>query len=132
MFLNLSSDQFKDFHPQNAPWDFICEIDPPIFLGGRLSVALVDIRWNEDVNENTIHELYVYCDLVDDVNFIDTKFKPVIGIIDQQGKVLLPMYFPVTRDYIHQIRVYIRKRDGKLPTLSSTRLRCTLELKSEP
>ena len=133
MYFFISSKMSKIYHPQNIPWDFTTEILPPMFVQGRHEVGLVDISWNKAVDTLKIEyqELYVYCDLVNDTNFVNVTTAPILCTISSQGKILSPFYTPLARDYIHRIRIYFENEQGLPPSIQTDSVHCTLHIRPQ-
>lgn len=123
MYLFLSSTDCKDAHPNNHAWEFTVDIGHYKYLKNKWECALVDIRlpsYKEDV--------YVFCDVCES-SFIGGNQSPVLRNINSRTAISRPIYIPVARDYLSHLRIYIRTRQGEVPTVTSRATTCTLHFR---
>ena len=128
MYFYLSFKSSQKLHPENTMADFTSEIFPPIYFQGNYEVALVEMRWNKTTV--VAEDLYVFCDLADSKNYVNSQPAPILAIVDEQGKINKPFYTPITRDFIQRIRIYSTDVNGKPPKIDAEDVRCTLHIRS--
>lgn len=123
MYLFLTSNDCLDSHPNNHAWDFTTDLKTYVPLVGRWECALMDIRYTGK-NE----ELYVYTDLCQS-SYVSDSYLPILRIISNSTSTFTNPYFiPTSLDYVNQIRVYIRTKEGNIPSFTPKHLRCTLQI----
>jgi hypothetical protein len=125
-YLYLDSEDSKDSHPQNKPFDFTVEMPTPLELEGNWSCALAEIYFTR---EALTQDLYVYCDLCD-YNYVNQQYSPILRIINSGDEIFDKcFYVPLVNKLISRIRIYIKTKSGEKPSVSIQKLRCTLQLK---
>ena len=127
-YLFLSSDDSKNYHPDNVGHMFTIELPERVKLEGTWEVAICDIHTEDPLSET----VYLYSD-ISEYNYIKNSLKPVLRMIFPSN--INHMIFPV-RYYVlirpktlGRIKVYIRDRAKNIPNSLSERVELTLHLK---
>ncbi len=119
-YLFLNSEDSKDFH-SNKNTEFIIEL--PDALEGKFTCALTEIKFENTTTE----DLYIYCDIIED-SYVNNSFLPLLRIVTESTKFHTLYYLKVKQSRIPRIKVSIKTREGKAPTLTGNTT-CTLALK---
>ena len=122
-YLFLSSSDSTHIYPNNSPFDFIVEFPQTLELNGNWLCALTEINYT-----NAEEELYVYCDICE-YSYVCNGFKPLLRVINGSNIFETLYYIPVNQQAVKRIHVYIRDREGQIPSFNTSDLRCTLALK---
>lgn len=152
-FLYLDSVSFSQkYYIQNSPLDFISNVLDPIFLKGfEYEVALAEITWkgvdrlrginysdtfldfggSSTVQPVSNQDIYVLCDIISPEVQVGDKFLPLLRVVKEPMIFQTLYYFPLNRDYIEQIRIYLRKSDNTLPELKLGAVRCILHIRKK-
>lgn len=133
MLLQISSLQSSSFYDANSPWDFTVDLPTPIPLDTKKwKIGLTDIKLMRYENQKTWEtgeDLYVFTDVAEHETFVFGSFHPLLAIVDENGKIDTPHFISVSREFIHRVRIYIRDRHMKFPSIKVDFLRCSLHLK---
>ncbi len=125
MYLFLSSSDCQDSHPGNHSWDFTIDLKKFIQLKGEWECGLVDVDYT-----GPFGDLYVFSDLCSD-SYVCNNYLPLLRIINNSQTFTKPYFIDVSRDFVDHIRVYIRTKDGRIPSFTPEVLRCALELRQK-
>lgn len=121
---------FTDFSKEEeySPFDFVVDIPGGLdFSQGEWEVALLEVH--TDTGNQPTEDLYVYTDIVPYENFVLDSFRPLLRVVRQKGEVGNPIYVPVqSHSKWDRIRIYIRNKQGNVPSLSIGDLSCTLHI----
>ena len=90
----------------------------------NLECALVDITFTDFLTE----DIYVCCDICE-YSYINNSYKPLLRIVNGTEIFQNLYFFPVINQSVKRMHVYLRNKDGKLPSINVDRLRCTLALR---
>lgn len=120
IYIYLSSTDSTNVFPDNNSFDFTVDLNRNI--SGRFLVALSDF-YCENFNE----PLYIFCDIVN-TSFIHGQYLPALRLVHANGEAINLQYHKASRNSIQRIRVYIRDKDLKLPSLPIGRVSCVLKL----
>ena len=119
LYLFLSSDDSKNYHPDNVGHTFTVELPARVKLGGTWEVAICDIHTQDPLSET----VYLYSD-ISEYNYIKNSLEPVL-------RMIFPVryYVLVRPKTLGRIKVYIRDRAKNIPNTLSERVELTLHLK---
>ena len=128
LYLFLSSDDSKNYHPDNVAHTFSIELPERVKLEGAWEVAVCDIHTQNPLSET----VYLYTD-ISEYNYIKSSLEPILRMIfpSNSNHVIFPVryYVPVRPKSLGRIKVYIRDRDKNIPNSLSERVELTLHLK---
>ena len=128
IYLFLSSDDSKNYHPDNVAHSFTVELPERVNLDGNWMIALCDI-YTEDLITET---LYLYSDICD-YSYIKNSLEPVLRMIfpsNNHGQYFSEKYYiPIRAKTLGRIKVYIRDRSMNVPDSFSKRIALTFHLK---
>ena len=122
MFVFLGSEDSILLYPANTSCEFLSDLGGGIELTGNWCCGLVSC----DIG-NIAEELLVHCDIVQQSS-VYGKLIPILTTVKQSGSVSYPYYIPVTRDYIHRIRIRLLTREGNTPSTKPTHCNIVLHL----
>lgn len=126
MILHLHSD---DGNAGDSPWDFTVNLPRIIPLSqNRWEVALVDIKLFGR-KTNFEEELYVMTDIAEHETYAAGAFRPLLGVVGKSGRIIDKQPLTVSMEYLHRIRIYIRRRSMAYPSISTSAVRVTLLVK---
>ena len=123
-YLFLSSEDSTSTHPSNSMFDFTIEFPQPLELEGKWECALTEIVYSDSING----DLYVYCDICA-YSYVSDSYKPLLRIVDGSDIFEKQYFIPVTQQVVPRLRLYIRDKQGNIPSVDEETLRCTLALK---
>lgn len=122
-YIYFSSDNSKDVYPTNSAFDFTVKLSDPLELPDTWLVALSEIEFT---GQKSV-ELYVYCEFCESNNVLDQNL-PILRRVTHAGEVERLYFMPLNNTYIDTVRVYIRDKNHKVPSVNIQRLSCTLIL----
>ena len=128
MFLFINSND--PAHTSNTPWDFSVSLHTrPYIKEGTWECALTEF-WLKDVDEIE-EDLYVYADFLTYSSLMNGTKSNILRIIRSEGEVANPYFMPLKSMYAAEgIRVYIRRKDGSIPTMKAEEATCVLEMRA--
>ena len=126
MYLFLSSSDCGDIYPDNNPLDFTIDLFPILELKGEWECGLLEI----DYKPSNI-DLFLYCDLCES-SFVHGNYLPLLRFVKKVSIYERPMFFPISREVVSRLRLYIRDAEGKVPSFNIKELKCTLEIRKSP
>lgn len=126
MYLFLSSRDSTDFHSENYAWDFTVDLVQCLNTRGNWQCALTEIEFDKGFSG----DLYVYSDICTGSSVREHSL-PILRIVKKSAIFRRPYYMEVSRDFIQRVRVYIRDKNGNIPTFVSKELRCSLHLREQ-
>lgn len=126
MYLYLSAADSLQFHTENYAWDFTVDLAQCLDTRGSWECGLAEIEYDRGASAGG--DLYVYSDICSGSLVSDTSL-PILRIVKKSTILRRPYYVDVARDFVQRVRVYIRDKDGKIPSVVSKQLRCTLHLR---
>lgn len=130
MLLYLSSKDSPKSHKDNHVWDFIVSIPKPLKLSqDKWELALLEVKLEDSKKKIFNQDLYIYTDIVEHEAFVKDAFRPLLAIVDKNGKIEKVNYMTVATEFLDHVRVYIRDELMNTPTIHATAARCTLRLK---
>lgn len=121
IYLNLSSSDSLDFHPENNSFDFIVEL--PTIIEGQFSCALIDFF----CEAATFEPLYIFCDICEPEYVLDSV-RPLLRIVAESGEVNTAHSKKVNRREIRRVQLSIRDRTFSIPSSPIGRVRMTIVL----
>lgn len=119
-YLYLSSIDSKLDHPSNTGSDFTVELRQT--LAGIYGCALGEISYS-----SSSEELYVYCDLIEVNQILDTSL-PILRIVKGSGELHNLYFIRTARSDVQRVRITIRTREGAVPVSDLGDVRCTILL----
>ena len=125
MYLFLSSNDSKIFHPHNSPFNFTIELPKTLDLQGNWKCALAEIFYSESLDQ----DLFVYCDICE-YSYIDDGYKPILRVVNGSDIYDTLFYQPITTQFVNRIHIYIKDEAGNQPSVDIKHLRCTLKIKN--
>lgn len=123
MYLFLSSTDCVASHPDNSAWDFTIDLKQYFHLKGKWECALMDIDYDGPPSQ-----LFVFSDLCSD-SYVTDSYLPLLRIVKKPATFKRPYFISIPRNFVDRLRVYIRTKDGQLPSFAPERLRCTLRIR---
>jgi hypothetical protein len=126
MYLFISSTDSQKTHPDNSPWDFTVTLPKQIKLSEQWEIGLLEIDYAESVTD----KLVVFCDLCEH-SYMRNGYLPLLRIVHAPMTFPDPYFMSISRDYIGEIRLYIRTTDLKTPSFDINTLNCTLLLRAK-
>lgn len=133
-FFMINSSDCKNIHSFNMPTDFITELPQELELSGDWDCALTEIGFINCLDFlDTIQEIYIFCDICEDV-FVRNQQLPILRRIQffekkESFNFSVPYYIKVIRNRIKRIRIYITDENFQIISFSSGYSFCTLHLK---
>ena len=128
IYLFLSSDDSKIYHPDNVGHTFTIELPERVNLDGYWVIALCDICSEDIINET----VYLYSDMCD-YTYVKNSLEPILRMIfpSNNHEQYFPerYYVPVRQKNLGRIKVYIRDRSMNIPNSLEKRIELTLHLK---
>ena len=128
LYFFLSSDDSKNYHPENSPHSFTIELPERLELNGNWEVSLSDINI-KDTFDTT---LYIYSD-VGEYSYVNNSMEPILRVIYPSSytkRVFSTRYYiPVRSKNLGRISVYIRDRNGSIPQNFLKNIELTLHLR---
>ena len=122
MYIYLCSTDSAGTHPSNQPYDFTIDLPQTLRLEGKWECALMEIHFSK---ENLHEDLLIMTDIVENSYIKDIQL-PVLRVVQRSTVVSNPYYFPVSRDTVSHLQIYIRTDSMKVPSFDDKPLTCTL------
>ena len=108
IYLNLSSTDSLNYHPENTTYDFTVEL--PRAIEGNFECALLEFSCTS-VGE----DLYVYTDICEP-QYVHDSLLPLLRVITEPGEITLAHYKTVSRKVLQRVHIYIRNKQFEIPT----------------
>ena len=124
----MSSEDSKNFHPDNKPQNFTVELMERLQLDGSWEIALCDINFGNEISES----LYVVSDICNYSYCLDSS-EPILRVIYPSNQKFIyfskKYYIPVRDNNIRRISLYIKNKSGENTQILTERLDVTLHLR---
>ncbi len=126
MYFFLSSTDCLDSYPDNHPWNFTVNLGQYYHLKERDRLALLDIQFDGKSSQ----DLYVFCDSVSS-SYVNGAYLPSLRVVRQSRSsgFPTPYFIPARIHTTNSLHIYIRTRQGRLPSFTPKEVRCTVQLR---
>ena len=137
-YMFLSSRDSLEFFPENKAHSFEVKLPGTLKLEGRWKCALTELVYVPQFTGERPKQIYVCCDLVQD-SYVADSMLPIMRkvavptAIGTRTSLTFPQnyYFPLARNEIQYINVYVKDHNLNAPEFSQEPLSCTLHLVRE-
>lgn len=109
MYVTISPRDSVLTHVKNTVYEFTSELPKEIELDGTWVCGMVECDLDP-----TPKTLYVYSDIIQN-SIVSGHMKPILKILTEKNQFNQVLYFPITRNRLHRIRIFIRTKDGATP-----------------
>ena len=124
MYIFLSSSDCRDSHPENNAWDFTIDLNCLQF-DANWECSLTDVYY-----DGNFGELYICSDLCT-TSYVNDAYLRILRVVNSPTVFIKPYFIPLSRTCIDHVRVYIRTRNGHMPSVVPDHLTCTLQFRRQ-
>ena len=122
MYIHLSSKDSLEAHPNNHGADFTVNLGKTLNFPGNYKVALTEIDYDGKKGD-----VYIFADIAS-TSFVRDSYLPILRVTDRSKTFTHRQYVPLAQESISQIRIYIRDRRYREPSVPPKFSRCTLHI----